>query len=124
MDFTGKRVLITGAGAGIGKAAAVLLARSGARVAANSLSAAKGAAVLAALGDAGCEGIFIQGDVSQDKDARRMVRLAVEAFGGLDILVNCAGIVVGGRVEDAGEEDYQRVMDVNVKGTFLVSKYA
>ncbi len=68
MDFTGKRVLITGAGAGIGKAAAVLLARSGARVAANSLSAAKGAAVLAALGDAGCEGIFIQGDVSQDKD--------------------------------------------------------
>jgi NAD(P)-dependent dehydrogenase (short-subunit alcohol dehydrogenase family) len=123
MDFKGKRVLITGSGAGIGRSAAILFARAGACVAVNSLTKHSGEATLALVKAEG-KAIFVQGDVSLAKDAQGIVRETVDAFGGLDILVNCAGIVIGGRIEDVSEEDYQRVMDVNVKGTFLVSKYA
>lgn len=124
MRFAGKVVLVTGAGAGIGRAAAELFAKEGAKVVVNGTTPAKGEETLALVKKAGADGIFVQGDVSVAAAAEKMVRQTVAAFGKIDILVNVAGIVIGGRVDNMSEADFMRTMDVNVKGTFLVSKYA
>ena len=124
MRFEGKVVLITGAGVGIGRAAAIRFAREGAKVAANSLTPANGLETLRLLKEAAGQGIYLQGDVSKEADARRMVEGTVKAFNRLDILVNNAGIVLPGRVDNTSEEDWDRTMAVNLKGVFLVSKYA
>jgi len=122
--FQGKVVLITGAGVGIGRAAAVRFAKEGAKVAVNSLTPAHGAETLRLLQEVGGEGIYVQGDVSEDVDARRMVAETVKIFGRIDVLVNNAGIVLPGRIDNTSEEDWDRTMAVNLKGPFLVSKYA
>jgi len=124
MRFQGKVVLITGAGVGIGRAAAVRFSEEGARVAVNSLTPANGMETLRLVKQAGGAGIYIQGDVSKDADARRIVGETVKTFGRLDILVNNAGIVVPGRVDNTSEDDWDRTMAVNLKGPFLVAKYA
>ena len=124
MRFKGKVVLITGAGVGIGRATALRFAAEGAEVAVNSLTPANGQETLRLLRAAGGRGIYIQGDVSRDAEARRLVEESVKAFGRLDVLVNNAGIVLPGRVDNTTEEDWDRTMAVNLKGVFLVSKYA
>lgn len=126
MDFSNKVVLITGAGSGIGRAAAVLFARNGAKVAVNALAkdrAQSGEITVELVKEAGSEGSFIQGDVSKAEDALRIVQETVKAFGRIDILVNNAGIVIPGRVDDMPEEAFDKTMAVNVKGTFLMCKY-
>jgi len=120
--FQGKVVLITGAGVGIGRAAAVRFAKEGAKVAVNSLTPANGAETLRLVKLAGGEGIYVQGDVSRDADARRIVEETVRAFGRIDVLVNNAGVVFPGRVDNTSEDDWDRTMAVNLKGAFLVSK--
>jgi len=122
--FEGKAILITGAGVGIGRAAAVRFAEEGGCVAVNSLTPANGQETLRLLERAGGKGIYLQGDVSRDADARRMVDETVRAFGRIDVLVNNAGIVLPGRVDNTSEDDWDRTMAVNLKGPFLVSKYA
>jgi meso-butanediol dehydrogenase/(S,S)-butanediol dehydrogenase/diacetyl reductase len=124
MRFQGKVVLITGAGVGIGRAAAVRFATEGAKVAVNSLTPQNGEETLRLVRHAGAEGIYMQGDVSRDADARRIVAATVQAFGRLDVLVNNAGIVLPGRVDNTTEEDWDRTMAVNLKGPFLVSRHA
>lgn len=123
MRFRGKVVLITGAGVGIGRAAAVRFSREGAKVAVNSLTPAHGMETLRLLAQAGGEGIYIQGDVSKDADAQRMVAETVKAFGRIDVLVNNAGIVIPGRADNTSEDDWDRTLAVNLKGPFLVSKH-
>ncbi len=123
MRFQGKVVLITGAGVGIGRAAAIRFGKEGAKVAINSLTPEHGLETLFLLKEAGGEGIYIQGDVSIAADAQRMVEETVKAFGKIDILVNNAGIVIPGRVDNMAEEDWDRTIAVNLKGVFLVSKY-
>lgn len=124
MRFTNKTALITGAGSGIGRATAVLFAKAGARVAVNDLAPQKGVETVALVKKEGAEGIYLQGDVASAADAERMVAETVKAFGRLDILVNNAGIILPGRVDNMTEEDFDKVMRINVKGAFLVSKYA
>ena len=125
MDFTNKAVLITGAGAGIGQVTAVLFAKAGAKVAVNTLDAGRGAKTLDLARKAGAaDAIFLQGDVASSADAGRLVEDAVKAFGRLDVLINNAGIVFPGRVDDTLEEDFDRTMAVNVKGLFIVSQHA
>jgi NAD(P)-dependent dehydrogenase (short-subunit alcohol dehydrogenase family) len=122
--FQDKVVLITGAGVGIGRAAAVRFAKEGATVAVNSVTPANGEETLRLVKGTGGSGIYIQGDVSVDADARRMVAETVKTFGRIDVLVNNAGIVLPGRIDNTSEEDWDRTMAVNLKGPFLVSKYA
>jgi NAD(P)-dependent dehydrogenase (short-subunit alcohol dehydrogenase family) len=124
MRFKEKVVLITGAGVGIGRAAALRFGKEGAKVAINSLTPAHGLETLRLLKEAGGQGVYIQGDVSKDADARRMVQETVKTFGRLDILVNNAGIVIPGRVDNMSEEDWDRTVAVNLKGVFLASRYA
>jgi NAD(P)-dependent dehydrogenase (short-subunit alcohol dehydrogenase family) len=124
MRFTDKVVLITGSGAGIGRAAALAYVREGARVVVNSQSRESGMETLAKIKSAGGSGLFIQGDVSVDEDARRLVDGTVDAFGRIDILVNNAGIVLAGRVDNMDEDDWDRTFAVNVKGPYLVSRRA
>ncbi len=123
MRFQGKVVLLTGAGVGIGRAAAVRFAREGAKVAVNSLTPANGQETLRLLTEAGGEGIYIQGDVANGGDARRIVAETVQAFGRIDVLVNNAGIVIPGRVDNTSEEDWDRTLAVNLTGAFLISKH-
>jgi NAD(P)-dependent dehydrogenase (short-subunit alcohol dehydrogenase family) len=123
MRFQGKVVLITGAGVGIGRAAAVRFGKEGAKVAINSLTPTNGQETLRLLQEARGQGIYIQGDVSITADARRIVAETVKAFGRIDILVNNAGIVLPGRVDNISEEDWDRTIAVNLKGVYLVSKY-
>ena len=124
MDFSNKVVLITGSGSGIGRATAVLYAKHGAKVVVNDLIAKRGEETLELVKKTGAEGIYVQSDISVASDAESMIKETIKAFGKLDILVNNAGIIVPGRVDNITEEDIDRVLKVNVKGVFLVSKYA
>jgi NAD(P)-dependent dehydrogenase (short-subunit alcohol dehydrogenase family) len=101
-----------------------MLLADGARVAIAGSSQEKGEAALGALGGFAADLIFVRCDVSRPADCARLVRLAVTRFGGLDIVVNSAGIYLEKQIADVSEEEYARVMDVNVKGTYFLTKYA
>jgi len=123
MRFTGKVVLITGAGAGIGRETAAMFAKEGAKVAVNSLTAKNGEETLNMVRKYS-QGIYVQGDVSLSADAENIVKRTVKEFGQLDILVNNAGIVIPGRVDNTTEESWDKTINVNLKGVFLISKYS
>ncbi len=123
MRLKNKVALITGASVGIGRHTALLFAREGARVAVNSQSS-RGEAVVEEIAASGGEALFVRGRVEEEADARAMVARTVEEFGRLDILVNNAGIVVPDNMENAGVEDWENTMAVNVRGVFLMSKFA
>jgi len=124
-DAGGGRVaLVTGAASGIGRAIAVLFARRGMAVSIVDLDEGGSHAVEEAIRHAGGRARAIAADVSDADDCRSVVEVAVEAFGRLDVLVNNAGIIRRATVLDTTEEEWDRVMAVNVKSVFLLSKYA
>ena len=120
----GKRTVITGAGSGIGRAMALRLASEGARVVVSDLDDAAAASVAAEISDAGGEAFPERTDVARAADVEALVARAVSVWGGLDVMVNNAGVGVAGTVVTTTEEEYARVMDVCVRGTFLGMKYA
>ena len=122
MDFTNKVVLITGTGAGIGRATALAYAKNGAKVAVNAIGGERGKKTVDEINESGGTAIFIQGDVANTSDVERMVQETVEEFGRIDILVNNAAVVVPGTVENTTEEDVDRTLMVNIKGTFITSQ--
>jgi dihydroanticapsin dehydrogenase len=119
-----KVAIVTGAASGIGRASAIRFAQEGARVVAVDWNAEDGEEVAQEICADKGQAIFVKCDVSKAAEARRAVAQAVEAFGHLDILLNNAGIMVQGTVPELTEADWDRVLDVNLKGTFLCSKYA
>ena len=123
MKLENKAALITGASVGIGRATALLFAREGARVAVNSQSE-RGQTVVDEIIAAGGEAVFVRGRVQEEADARAMVEDTVAAWGRLDVLVNNAGIVLPGRCETTPVEDFDRTLAVNVRGVYLVSRFA
>jgi NAD(P)-dependent dehydrogenase (short-subunit alcohol dehydrogenase family) len=123
MRLNGKVAIITGAGAGIGEATAILFAKEGAIICCNSLSeSAKRTAEK--INSIGGKAIFIQADVSIEEDAKRIINETIKKFQKIDILFNNAGIVIGGAIHTTSIEDWDKIMAVNVRGIFLVSKYA
>lgn len=123
-ELKGKVALITGAGSGIGRAIALLFAREGAKIVVADISEADGEKSVGLIKKAGGEAVFVEGDVSKAEVARRMADAAVGEYGKLDILCNNAGIESVGTIVDVSEEKWEKVINVNLKGTFLCSKYA
>jgi glucose 1-dehydrogenase len=128
----GKNVLVTGGSSGIGQAIAVRFAEYGANVAINYLREPEEAAeteeqVQACVGKVQREGVkdvLVQGDVSSEEDVVRMVADAIEGLGGIDILVNNAGIQISRPTEELSSDDFDRVLAVNLRGSFLCAREA
>jgi len=123
MKFAGKVALVTGGSEGIGFSTAKLFLQEGAAVVITGRSAHKGKLALGKLNGIG-RIKFVRGDVSRPTDAKKMVDETIATFGRIDILFNNAGIYIPGLAENMTEEEWDKVIGVNLKGTFLVSKYA
>lgn len=126
MRLKDKVAIVTGATSGIGRAAAVLFAREGAKVVAVGRREAAGEEVIKKIKHAGGEAIFVKADVSKANEIKSMVHKTVQAYGRIDVLFNNAGIlpeVAKKTVTDLSEEVWDEVMEINLKGVFLTSKY-
>ena len=120
----GKVALITGGASGIGRATAMLFAQEGAAVVIVDVNEADGQEAAREIVRSGGRAVFETGDVARATDCRRAVERATRDFGALQVLFNNAGIIRRASVVELDEADWDRVMDVNVKSIFLMSKYA
>jgi NAD(P)-dependent dehydrogenase (short-subunit alcohol dehydrogenase family) len=116
LDFAGKRILVTGGTRGIGRATVEAFLAAGARVAVNGRTVQSTEKAIATLG---IEAIGVPGDVSRADACKLVVETAVSELGGLDVLVNCAGIGTGGPIEHVTETMWDQTLDINLKGTFF-----
>jgi NAD(P)-dependent dehydrogenase (short-subunit alcohol dehydrogenase family) len=122
--FVDRSVLVTGAGSGIGRAAALLFAKDGGHVVVVDQNEADAKATVALIQDAGGKAFAVGADVSREADCRAMVERAVAAYGQLNVAFNNAGIGASGfAVADEEEVAWNRLIDVNLKGIFLSMKY-
>jgi 3-oxoacyl-[acyl-carrier protein] reductase len=124
MKLRGKTAIVTGGGRDIGRACAIRLAAEGARVAVNYFASSAGAeATVAEIERRGDKAIAVQGDLNKPADAKELVSKTVEAFGGVDVLVNNAGGLIARKtIADMSLEHWQAVMDLNLTSTFLMIK--
>ncbi|MEH7235851.1 SDR family NAD(P)-dependent oxidoreductase [Bacillus sp. JJ1562] len=121
--LAGKVALITGAGSGIGKETAILFAAEGAMVVVNDVNEVAGEAVVSEIRENNHQAAFIKGDVTNPLEVKSLVESMIGQLNRVDILFNNAGISGVGPLHEVELEDWQRVMNVNVNGVFLVSKY-
>ena len=124
MRLQDKVALITGGTSGIGEATALLFAREGAKVAITGRNEKRGHAVIEQILNDGGQAIFLRTDVRKAAECRRAVDETISAFGRLDILFNNAGVFNPHTTLDCSEEEWDLQIDVNLKGTFLMSKFA
>jgi NAD(P)-dependent dehydrogenase (short-subunit alcohol dehydrogenase family) len=120
----GKRAIVTGAASGIGRATATLFAAEGAAVVLADIDAAGASAAATTILASGGRAVAVACDVTRSDDCLRAVDTAVSSFGGLDIVFNNAGIIRRADVVETTEEEWDRVMAVNVRSVFLMSKHA
>lgn len=120
----GKVALVTGAGLGIGRACAALLATEGAKVTVTDIKEAEGRSVADEIVEAGGEAMFVRLDVASEADWSAAIAATERRFGGLNILVNNAGVALGADVERTTLEQWRALMAVNLDGVFLGAKHA
>lgn len=124
-QFEGKSVIVTGAGRGIGRQLALDFAKRGARVAVNYSASAVGAGeTVEAIRAAGGTAMTVRADVTDAAAVNTMVETVLDGFGGIDVLINNAGINIDKPFLELGEDDWDRVVGVNLKGPFLCSQAA
>ena len=119
MSLDGKVAVVTGGASGIGAATVAALAEAGARVVVADVDDGAGADVAAAV-----DGMFVHADVSRSADAERLAAAAADWAGGLSVLVNNAGVMLSRSTFDTGEEEWDRVLGVNLKGAWLCTRAA
>jgi len=124
MRLQDRAAIITGGANGIGRATAELFAREGARVVIADRDHEAGQQAAEAIRQAGGEALFAEADVAREDEVRVVVWEAVHRYGGIDILVNCAGIAVAGSVVDTDRDRWQRVLDVNLASAYLFCRNA
>ncbi|SVA41123.1 uncharacterized protein METZ01_LOCUS93977 [marine metagenome] len=124
--LTGKVALITGSGSGIGRSAAILFSQAGAKISVADINAEHGTETVNLIEANGDQAIFVECDVSKPEHVKNMISTTVKAFGGLNILYNNAGgsTMLDDRVTEAPDEEFWRVIGLDLYGTFLGCKYA
>lgn len=116
----GKVAIVTGAASGVGKADALLLAKEGAQVVITDVNEEAGRAVASEIGDSA---LFIKHDIASEDDWKQVIGITEETFGGLDILVNNAAILLYGNIEDTDLASWQKIQRINSDGYFLGCHY-
>ncbi len=124
LRLKGKVAVVTGGNSGIGRAAAVLFAKEGAKVVIAALDSTKGQAVVNEIRQFGGEAIFVQTDISREDEIKSMVAQAMVKFKRIDILFNNAGIELTKPVTETTAEELEKVLSVNLKGVFFGCKHA
>jgi NAD(P)-dependent dehydrogenase (short-subunit alcohol dehydrogenase family) len=124
MRLHNKVALITGGTSGIGEATALLFSQEGARVAITGRSVERGQKLAQKIESAGGPALFLESDVRLAAHCRRAVEETLKTFGRLDVLFNNAGVYYPHTALDCSEEEWDLQIDINLKGTFLMSKYA
>jgi meso-butanediol dehydrogenase/(S,S)-butanediol dehydrogenase/diacetyl reductase len=122
MRIESKVAIITGAGSGIGKASAILFAKEGAKIVVADLNEEGGNQTVEEIKKNGGEAVFVKTDVSKSVDIDNMVKTAIDNYQQVDILFNNAGIAPMGKIEEFSEEDWDKVINVDLKGVFLGCK--
>jgi NAD(P)-dependent dehydrogenase (short-subunit alcohol dehydrogenase family) len=122
MKLGGKIAIVTGGGSGIGRATAKLFAQEGAKVVVAEYHTETGQDAVRAIQDSGGQALFVGVDVSNSAEVGHLVQETLDAYGGIDILFNNAGVLLFGTVLDTTEEDWARLMSINLTGAFLCSR--
>ncbi|NOR21678.1 MAG: glucose 1-dehydrogenase [Candidatus Aminicenantes bacterium] len=123
MKLIDKVALITGGNSGIGKATAILFAKEGARVCLTGRNETRCKKVIEEINEGGGQAIYVIADVRSSDECQRTVETTMKAFGQLDILFNNAGVYFPNNAVDCSEEEWNLTIDINLKGTFLMSKF-
>jgi len=119
-----KVAIITGSGQGIGKATALLFAREGATVIVAEYNKDTGEAVATEINEAGGEGRFVQVDIANRESVQALISDVLETNGNIDVLVNNAGVIKDNTLEKMTDEEFDRVISVNLRGTYICTKEA
>ncbi|WP_017814531.1 glucose 1-dehydrogenase [Paenibacillus shenyangensis] len=119
----GKTALITGGASGIGLASGIRFAREGANVILTDITEARKEEIVSQVEAAGGKALFLKHDVTLEEDWQHVFKQAEETFGQVDIVMNNAGIGLQGNVEETSYSDWKKVIDVNLNGVFLGTKY-
>jgi NAD(P)-dependent dehydrogenase (short-subunit alcohol dehydrogenase family) len=122
-QFENKVVLITGGTSGIGRVTAIAFAKDGAKVVVSGRRKAEGAETVTLIEKAGGEGVFVQADVTDEEQVKKLVETTVSHFGRLDIAFNNAGVESVAPLTEATVAQYDQVFNINVKGVFLSMKH-
>ncbi len=123
MKLIDKVVLVTGAGSGLGRASALAFAEEGAKVVAADIDQKAGEEASSLINERGGQAIFVKTDITNEASVKALIDTVIQTYGKLDCAHNNAGIMIGGPIIDIDEKDWDKLMSINLKGTWLCMKH-